>query len=89
VCIFLILFLTKSRIINCPTKYAIDIKVKIVSVVADLRPKMGDNKSEVLASEASAINAMTTIMETMNTILLDNIELERLNDAFSSFLPLS
>jgi hypothetical protein len=75
--------------INCPTKYAIDIKVKIASVVADLRPKVGDNKSEVLASEASAINAMTTIMQTMNIILFDNIELDRLNDAFSSFLSLS
>ncbi|HEY6757669.1 MAG TPA: hypothetical protein VI037_09830, partial [Nitrososphaera sp.] len=83
------LFLTKSRIINCPTMYAIDMKVKIASVVADLRPKVGDNKSEVLASEASAINAMTTIRETMNIILFDNIDLVRLSDAFSSFLPLS
>jgi hypothetical protein len=85
----LLLFLTKSRMINCPTKYAIDIKVKIASVVADLRPKVGDNKSEVLASEASAINAIATIMQTMNIILFDNIELDRLNDAFSSFLSLS
>jgi hypothetical protein len=64
--------------------------VKIANVVADLRPKAVDNKSEVLASEASAINAITTIAQTINIILFDNIELERLrNDAFSFFLSLS
>jgi hypothetical protein len=73
----LLLLLTKSIIINCPTKYAIDIKVKTTIVVADLRAKVGDNKSEVLASDASDINAMTTIMQTMNIILLDSIELDR------------
>jgi hypothetical protein len=51
--------------------------VKTAIVVADLRAKVGDNKSEVLASDASDINAMTTIMQTMNIILLDSIELDR------------
>jgi len=64
--------------------------VNIANVVADLRTKTGDNKSEVLASEASAINAMITTMQTTNIILFDNIELDRrLNDTFSFFVPLS
>lgn len=85
----LLLFLTKSRIINCPTKYAIDIKVKFTNEAVDLRSKVGDNKSEVLASEASAINAVATITQTMKIItLFDNVELERLNDAFPFFLAL-
>jgi hypothetical protein len=63
--------------------------MKTTIVVADLRAKVGDNKSEVLASDASDINAKTTITLTMNIILFDNIELDRLDDAFSFFLPLS
>jgi hypothetical protein len=88
-CISLLLFLTKSIIMNCPTKYAIDIKRKTTIVVADLRAKVGDNKSEVLASDTSNINAKTTIMQTMDIILFDIIESDRLNDAFRLFLPLS
>jgi hypothetical protein len=63
--------------------------VKTAIVVVDLRVKVGDNKSEVLASNASNINAVTTIKQIMNTILFDNIDLDKLNDAFSFFLPLS
>jgi hypothetical protein len=53
--------------------YATDIKMK-TAIVADLTTKLGDCRVEVLASEASAINAMTTIMQTMNIILFDSIE---------------
>jgi hypothetical protein len=63
--------------------------VNIAIVIVDLRVKVGDNKSEVLASNASNINAVTTIMQRMNIILFDKIDLDRLNDAFSFFLPLS
>jgi len=63
--------------------------VKTAIVLSDLRLKAGDNKSEVLVSEASVINAMTTIKQTMNIILFDTIDLDRLDDAFSFFSPLS
>jgi hypothetical protein len=63
--------------------------VKTAIVVSDLRLKAGDNKSEVLVSEASTVNAMTTIKQTMNIILFDTIELDRLDDAFSFFSSIS
>jgi hypothetical protein len=72
-CISLLLYLTKPRIINCPTKYATDIKVK-TAIIPELRLKLGDNSSEVLASEASVMNAIATIKQTMNIILFDSIE---------------
>ena len=68
--------------------YAIDIKVK-TTIVPDLTTKLGDNSVEVLASEASAINAMTTIKQTMNIDLLDSIELDSVNDGFRFLPPLS
>jgi hypothetical protein len=68
--------------------YATDIKMK-TAIVADLTTKLGDCRVEVLASEASAINAMTTIMQTMNIILFDSIELDSVGDAFSFPPPLS
>lgn len=68
--------------------YAIDIKVK-TTIVPDLTTKLGDNNVEVLASEASAINAMTTIKQTMNIILFESIELDSVSAAFPFFPPLS
>jgi hypothetical protein len=50
-----------------------DIKMK-TAIVPDMRLKLGENRSEILAKEASAINAMITIKQTMNITLFDSIE---------------
>jgi hypothetical protein len=50
-----------------------DIKMK-TAIVPNLRLKLGKNRSEILAIEASAINAMIRIKQTMNIILFESIE---------------
>jgi len=66
--------------------HAIDINVK-TTIGPDSTSKLGDNRVEVLASEASDINAMTTNKQTMNIILFDSIERDKLSDGLS-FFPL-
>jgi hypothetical protein len=53
--------------------HAADIKVK-TAIMPELLLKLGENSSEVLASEASVTNAIATIKQTMNIILFDSKE---------------
>jgi hypothetical protein len=60
-----------------------------MAIMPELRLILGDNSSEVLAKEASVVNAIATIKQTVNIILFESMEWDGSGDAFSFFPPLS